>query len=327
MLPNTVKERKLEFDTPAGALQHLNSRGERRHLLQTQNLSINSEGFLSYSNTGFSLEDIPLTETALQQVNSIVGITESYSNKIEPKLHAHSINELFRSLDASVTVVVSYDQENSDNKHICAILPGDRSGVHHSIILQRLEFWGLPSQISLKGGQMEVQFGTPKILEVLPEDYVEITGRLTNVRWNNRASTRPLLESSLFWKRLVCSNGAYLQRVLGKGRLMNLASSKEVGNFVDLQLKRIDKFEKEQLIPAVKTMKNTMPEEEEYNRIQKMITRSIGEEKASELLNIAVSYWDEFNAITEAAHHTTNENKIRNLWITGGVMLERFLAK
>jgi hypothetical protein len=323
----TVKTFSLEFKNPAGALQHFNSQNENRHLVLTQNLRMSTDGRLSHSGGIYNAFDgIPLIETALKQLNSLLGISESYSNQIDPKLHAHSINELLKTLDASVSVVVSSNAVNPDQQHISAILPGDCCGIPHSIIVERLEFWGLRAKIQVNGGEMRIEFGTPKLLEVLPEDHVKIMGVIHNTRWTQRASTRPSLESNLYWNRLVCSNGAYLQRVLGKGRLMSLGSKKEASIFVDSQIKRILSFEQEKLIPAVKTMAETIPNEDKHHELEKLLTRSIGEKKASELLGTVVSYWDEFNAITEAAHYTTNQNKARKLQIAGGELLESFLV-
>lgn len=326
MIPNTIKTKSLEFDSAASALEYTNSRTQQRHLISTQHLNLTKEGFLTHSGYGLKAFDgIPLTETALEQLNFVVGITKGYSKRIEPKLHALSVNDILKNMEASVTVVVSTDRDNPNNKYISAILPGGCTGIDDAIILQRLEYWGLRARVTIKSGGMQVHFGTPKTFEVLPSDHIQLLEELNNTRWSEKASTRPHLEASVFWKRLICSNGAYLRRVLGKGKLMTLASKKEAALFVDAQIKRVLSFEQDILKPAVEVMSETIPSDDEYLEVQQLITRQVGEKQAQELLSTAVSWWDEFNAVTAAANLTTNSRKSRQLQVIGGGMLERFL--
>lgn len=326
MIPNTIKTKCLEFDNPVVALEYTNSRTHQRHLISTQHLNLTKDGFLTHCGHGLkAFEGVRLTEIALKQLNSLVGIPKGYSKRIEPKLHVYSINDLLRKMEASVTIVVSSDREHPDIKQISAILPGGCTGIDDGIILQRLEYWGLRARVLIQSGSMKVDFGTPKTLEVLPSDYIHLAGVIHNNRWGEKASTRPSLETSVFWKRLVCSNGAYLKRVLGKGRLMTLASKIEAEIFIDIHIKRVLSFEENMLKPAVEMMTKTIPTDDEYLQVQKLITRHVGEKQADELLCTAVSWWDEFNAVTAAANLTTYEQRSRDLQVKGGEMLECFL--
>ncbi|NJL53205.1 MAG: hypothetical protein HC930_15310 [Hydrococcus sp. SU_1_0] len=183
MIPNSIKTISLDFKSPAAALEHLNSRKQQCHLIQTHNLAIDKEGLLSHRTEYKAFEGIPLTDVAVEHLNSLVKISPSYGAYIDPDLHAHSINKLLKNLNASVTVVVSSDAEKPDNKHIAAILPGASSIIDDSIILQRLEFWDLKARVHLSNQEMEVHFGNLNQLEVLPEDTVQLSGVLRNAHW------------------------------------------------------------------------------------------------------------------------------------------------
>ena len=324
----TKKTIPMEFCTAAAALEYVNGRVYRRHLIETHNLEVDKEGTLTH-NTSFpkAFSEIPLTDIALGQINSLVGISKTYSDRIDPNLHAYSINKLLKKLDATVTVVVESSRNNPDNQRIAAFLPGACSGIDDVIILERLEFWNMRTHVRIKCGQMDVLFGNPDLLEVLPGDEVQINGALHNLRWgHNRATVNPTLEASVFWKRLICSNGAYINRVLAKGRLMNLASRQEAARFVDLQVERIRNFQKNVLKQAVARMSETIPNESDYEEVTRIITRLAGAKTAEELLKDAVSWWDHFNAVTAAANVVDNVEKQRKLQIEGGAMLERFLV-
>lgn len=331
MLPNSKKVISLEFDSPAKALEHFNSRRKQSHMLQTHNIVVDSDGLVSH-NGGHSngiFEDIPLTDIASKQLHSLIGIPQSFAVKkeLDPKTHAHLINKFLKKIDGCITIVVESDNKKPENKHIAAILPGGRSQIDDKVILERFEYWGLKSQIKFNGGTMKINFGDRDLVEVLPNDNVQLVGHLSNVRWGIKATTRPQLDASIYWKRLICSNGAYLKRDIGKGRLMNFASRQETANFVDDQLKRIASFNKTILLPAVKLMDSTIPSDLEYEEVNRILKRYVGQEKTDMLLYNSVTWWDQFNAITAAANEVNSDKKRQELQIKGGAILDRFLVK
>lgn len=322
---NTIS---MNFGSAASALQYVNARTYRRYLIDTQNIEIDKEGKLSYVGMSPRLfAEIPITDVCLQHINSLVGITPPYSNKIDPSLHAYSINKQLKKLEAMVTVVIESSQKNPDHQKVVAFLPGACSGIDDLVILQRLEYWNLTANIEIRSGQMDVFFGNPDLIEVLPYDQVNLQGALRNIRWGQtRSKTNPSLDVSVFWKRLICSNGAYIKRDLAAGKLMNLASKQEVIQFLDRQFERINNFPQITLKNAVAIMTKNIPEESEHDEIKQSITRSAGDKIADELMITAVSWWDHFNAITAAANKVENLEKQRKLQIAGGAILERFIT-
>ncbi len=324
----TQQTMPMDFGSAAAALEYVNARVYRRHLIETHNLEVDKEGKLTHcSSYPVAFSEIALTDIALQQINSLVGISKAYSGRIEPSLHAYSINKLLKRLDATVTVVVESSRKNPENQRIAAVLPGACTGIDDVVILERLEFWSMRTHVRIFSGQMDVYFGEPDMLEVLPGDHVQINGTMQNIRWgHHRATTNSSLEASVFWKRLICSNGAYLNRVIAKGRLMNLASRQEAARFVDIQVERIRNFQRNVLKRAVEVMSETIPSELEHEDVTHLITRFAGEKTAEELMGDAVSWWDHFNAVTGAANQVENWEKQRRLQIEGGAMLEKFLV-
>ena len=327
MTLSTINTITCEFNSTAAALQFANSRGCQHHLLRTDKLVLTKDGLLTHhGGTQTAFEGLPLTDIALEHLNSLVGIPSSYARRLDNPLHAHNINQLIHQMDASVTVVVTFDKNNPEKKHIEAIRPGGCFGIKDAVILQELENADVASKIRFSPGAMEIDFGTPDILEVFSEDYVQLTGKIQNIRWGQKASTRASLEASVFWLRRICTNGAYLQRNLGTGRLMQLASHQQAAQFVAQQIQKIQTFEKTVLLSAVKTMNQTIPSDSEHQHIERLISRAIGQETTEQLLSSAVTWWDEFNAVTAAANQGLSENKSRQLQIEGGAILEKFLA-
>ncbi|NJL53206.1 MAG: hypothetical protein HC930_15315 [Hydrococcus sp. SU_1_0] len=141
-----------------------------------------------------------------------------------------------------------------------------------------------------------------------------------------KKTSKQSLEVGVYWKRLICSNGAYIRRVVAKGKLINLASRKEIEQFLDAQFKRTFSFEKTVLLPTVRLMNETIPTDEDYETITNLVRRATGEKIAEELLFNMVSYWDGFNAITAAANRINSFDTARKLQIKGGELLERFMV-
>lgn len=325
MIPNAKKNLTANFSKSSVALEHLNSTTSKHHLLQTKNLYLDPQGYLNHRSQNPIFEGLPLSEVAVGQINHLLKIPEKYAKLIDPKLHAHSVNELLNGLEGSVTVVVVSDLSNSEQKHIAAILPGFCLGIDHKVIVERLEFWGINSvHIHLEGGQMKVRFGNPQTVEVLVGDHVNLYGYISNTRWSAKGS-KPSLEASLYWERLVCTNGAFVRRVVAGGRVLNLNSRKEAADFIDGQIKRTLNFNKTVLLPAVQTMASTVPNEDEHEKIVRLLNRHLSKDSASNLVEGVTSNWDAFNAVTAAANQVTSVIARQQLQIAGGAMLEQFM--
>lgn len=330
MLPNIKKVYSQEFDSAAKALQHVNSRIRQNHMLQTYNISVDAEGLVShnggYRNSAF--EGVCLTDMASSQLHSLIGIPQSFASKkeLDYKIHAHLINKFLKKIDGCITIVIESDAKKPEKRHIAAILPGGRSQIDNKIILERFEFWGLKTIVKFENGSMQVKFGDRNMVEVLPNDNVQLMGHLSNVCWGTRATMSPQLEASIYWKRLICSNGAFIERNLGKGRLMSFASRQETANFVDRQIKRVLSFNKTVLLPAVELMDSTIPKDREYEEVNRILKRYVGQERTDILLQSSVTWWDQFNAITAAANQVNSDKKRQELQIRGGAILDRFLV-
>ncbi len=107
---------------------------------------------------------------------------------------------------------------------------------------------------------------------------------------------------------------------------MSFASRQKTANFVDSQIKRILSFNKTVLLPTVKLMDSTIPNDKEQEEIEGIIKRYVGQEKADKLIENSVTFWDGFNAITAAAKPPTSEKKRLELQIKGGKILDQFLV-
>lgn len=330
MLPNIKKVYSLEFDSAAKALEHANSRIQQSHMLQTHNISVDAEGLVTH-NGGYrssAFEGISFTDMASSQLHSLIGIPQSFASKkeLDYKTHAHLINKFLKKIDGCITIVIESDAKKPEKKHIAAILPGGRSQIDHKVILERFEFWGLKTQVKLENGSMKITFGDRDTVEVLPNDNVQLMGHLSNVCWGTRGTMRPQLDASIYWQRLICSNGAFVERNIGRGKLMSFASRQETANFVDRQIKRILSFNKTILLPAVELMDSTIPKDGEYEEVNRILKRYVGQEKTDILLQDSVTWWDQFNAITAAANQVNSDKKRQELQIKGGAILDRFLV-
>jgi hypothetical protein len=327
MLP-VIKTREAEFHSAGAALAYLEGRAVQRFTVPLHDLRVDTSGVIHHTGPApiEQLRGVPLTDTALNHLDALAGIPASYASHIEPDLHEHSLNELLERQLAAVTVVAECDRKEPESRHVVAVLPGSRPGIDDSMILQRIEAYGVGASISLRTGRMEVQFGSPAALEVLPGDELQGTGLLRNERWQFlKVSTTPTLEVGVYLLRLVCSNGAYARRVLAESRLMAWATRKEVDLFLDRQLTRILSFEAAVLKSAAAAMNESIPDEPERVRIRSLLARFLGAKRASALLDPTVSWWDHFNAVTAAANQVRSIPRRRRLQWEGGQILERFL--
>ncbi len=168
------------------------------------------------------------------------------------------------------------------------------SGIEHAIILKHLRDAELPARVQLHAGDMDVVIGAPSDVEVLPGDLMQVSGSLRNVYFG----ARPSLEVSLFLLRLVCTNGAYALRQVAGGRLASWSTIRQARAFLDQQLGRIASFHGGALQGAVQRMSDDLVEPEEHQRVELLLSRLAGAERARNLMSDAVSSYDVLNAIT-----------------------------
>jgi hypothetical protein len=260
----TLKTQAKEFPCISSAREHLEKRNSQYHLLPVAKLCLNKDGKISYSGSDpiKDLENLPVTDVALQQITKLMGIPQSYANRINPDLLAHSINEQAIRHDVLVTVMVESEKSEPDRKWITAILPSGRTGIKHEHILRHYEAWELNASVRLSNGSMDIYFGELEAVEVLPSDLMQVKGHLHNTQWGSTSvATRPSLEMGLYLHRLVCSNGAYAKRAVAEGKLMGWSTRQQVEQFLDRQIKRIDDFQGIVLRRAVEVMNETIPED------------------------------------------------------------------
>src|SRR5208282_3484457 len=102
---------------------------------------------------------------------------------------------------------------------------GGQAGVDDAVVLRRVDQLGMSSVVILHRGHMEVRFGRVDSVEALPRDTIQVTAALCNDHWGReRATMRPGLEISVHLLRVVCTNGAYIQRGLADARLVAWAN-------------------------------------------------------------------------------------------------------
>lgn len=318
----------LEFNSAEKALEHTDQWEQKRYLLPTHDLHIDTQGRLTHGGSEpiKALEQVSLTDTALTHLNGLAGLPRNYATDIEPELHAHSLNKQLKRHVASLTLTVESSKKDPEKKHIAAVTPGATPGVDNAVILQRILARELSASVCITSGLMQVRFGDISTVEVLPSDTLQVVGTLHNERWSNsRAKTRPMLEIGIYLNRLVCSNGAYTQRVIAEGKLMSWATRQEIQLFLDRQLNRVLTFQTTVLKTAVERMSNAIPTNVEEEAVKNLITRAVGVERSEELLSDAISVWDHLNAVTATANLLQNPERRRKLQIEGGRILERFL--
>lgn len=327
MLP-VFKTRTLEFSTPSDALAHLDRQVQQRFTVPLRDLRVTESGRLRHVGALpiDALHDVALTDTALDQLDSVVGIPRGYARQIEPALHEHSLNDLVQQHVASVTVVVTCERDEPDLRRASGVVVGARTPIEHVEVLRCLDARELPCSILLKPGELEVLIGMDRKFHPLPGDAYEIAGTLRNEHWSPvRARARSLLEVGVFLLRLVCSNGAYAARSIADGRLYCWTSRKNLHELIHREIDHALSFSEQSLARAVERMSETMPEEPERAHVSRTLERAVGQQRARELLASAVSWYDHFNAVTAAAHVPAEDDRRRSLQVAGGAVLDKFL--
>jgi hypothetical protein len=327
MIP-TLTTAPVEFQSARAALDYLDRRVLQRFTVSLRDLRVSETGRLRHDShlPVSQLEEVPLTDAALDHLDDLTGIPRTYAARIEPPLHEHSLNELMARRLGLVTVVVEYEHGQPERRRVAAVITGARSGIEDEIILRRIEGLGMSSLITLHRGALDVRFGRLDAIEVLPKDTIEITAALRNDQWGaERATTRPALEVSVHLLRLVCTNGAFVQRALAEARLATWANRSAIDDFLSRQVERVLSFPAQALREAASVMATHVPPDREIDRIGKLIARYVHKRHADELLRTAVSWYDHWNAVTGAAHLVASADRKRRLHVEGGAILDRFL--
>ena len=299
MLP-AITKRRMEFSSPTSALSHLSDICLKRQVLSISNLTINENGLMNYGGTmpidGF--KDLPLSDFALSQINDLAKVNSSWANNTTQELHSHSINEQLKRQEFGVTVVVEAKKSDPSQKHVAAILVGERTGISNLSILQYLAMREIDANILLDNGFLNVHFGNPLTIEALPEDNIRVVGYINNEQWGAKSRNQPSLETGLYTLRLVCTNGAYSRRNITKGSSMAWASAPQVEKLLESHVNRVQKFQEGSLKNAAIAMSNAIPEDNERKQIIRLIQKSVTEVQSAQLLDSANTSYDFWNAIT-----------------------------
>lgn len=327
MIP-TLTTSSVEFQSAQAALDYLDGRVLQRFTLPLCDLRVSAAGRLRHEShlPVTQLEEVPLTDAALDHLDDLTGIPRTYAARIEPPLHEHSLNELMARRLGLVTVVVEYEHGQPERRRVAAIVTGARSAIDDEAVLRRVDKLGVSSLVTIHRGSLDVRFGRLDAVEVLPRDSIEVTAALRNDHWGaERATARPALEVSVHLLRLVCTNGAFVQRALAEARLATWANRGAVDDFLSRQIERVMTFPAARLKAAAATMSAKIPPEREVARIGKLLRRFVHKRHADELLRTAVSWYDFWNAVTGAAHRVGGVDRKRRLQVEGGAILDKFL--
>ncbi len=328
MIP-TLTTSPAQFQSARAALDFLDRRVLQRFTLPLRDLRVSASGRLRHDSAlpVTQLVEVPLTDAAFEHLGDLAGIPRTYARNIEPELHEHSLNELMARQLGLVTIVVEYEHGQPERRRIAAVVTGSRAGVDDVVVLRRIERLGLSSLVVLHHGHMDVRFGRIDAVEALPSDTIEITAALQNNHWGReRATMRPGLEVSVHLLRLVCTNGAFIQRGLAEARLVAWANQAATDDFLDRQFARVLSFPEQALRDAVARMSAEIPTEAEVQRIGKLLARYVQRRCAEELLRTAVSWYDHWNAVTAGAHRVASADRKRRLQVEGGAILDRFVS-
>jgi hypothetical protein len=331
MSMHTLKTQGIEFSSLRSARSYLEQHVYQHRIVPISKLYTELDGSVSYRGAEAlikaEIQNIPLTDTALRHFNRLMGIPQTYATRIPSDLLIYSLNQQVKAHSTIVTLVIEWSKAEPDKKWINAILPNQLLGIPHDLILAQLEAWELNAYVRLSNGSMDVLFGDPELLEVLPGDLVQVMGCLHNMQWGVKPTLmRPSLDVGVYLMRLACINSAYAKRVMAEATLIDWASRPHIQEFLNQQIQRVLNFPKTTLQRAIWNMHNTIPQAWERDALARLLTRSIGSKRAEEFLQEPVSWWEHMNMITTAANQIQNLERKRHLQIEGGNLLERFLC-
>ena len=328
MLP-TLKTDPIEFSSASAALDDLESRVVQRFVLPVRDLRIDADGRASH--VGLSrigdLQELPVTDVVLRQVDGLAGIPSHYAENIEPALHEISLRDLLSRRLSVASVFVEHDRGEPESRRVVGVVPGARAIVPHEIVLRRLVELAVESTVRMHGGAMDVHFGGADLVEVFPRDSIDLRGLLRNNQWGDDESRRPVLEVGLWLLRLVCANGCHALREIASGRAFAMSTERDLVRFVERQLGRVLEYPRAALQAAAERMAESIPGDEERSRVRALITRHAGLESAEPIMADVVSAYDLWNATTGAAHRARTEAGRRRLQVAGGAMLDDWLER
>jgi hypothetical protein len=294
MIP-TLTTAPNEFTSARAALDFLERRALQRFTLPLRDLRVSAAGRLRHAGhvPVPQLDDVPLTDAALEHLDDLTGVPRTYAARIEPDLHEHSLNELMARRLGLVTVIVEYEHGQPERRRVAAVVTGARRSIEDDVILRRIDALGVSSLVTIHRGAIDVTFGRLDAVEVLPKDSIQVTAALRNEHWGaERASARPALEIAVHLLRLICTNGAYAQRVLAEAKLAAWANRSAVDEFLSRQIERTLAFPAHALRAAAEVMSRRIPPEREVQRVEKLLARYLHKRHTEELLRTAVSWYD-----------------------------------
>jgi len=181
----TYKTHLQNFQSTASALDYMEGLVTQRFTLPIKDISANAKGYISHGGSCpiGELSQVPLTDVALAQMSHLAKIPKPYADRVEPDLLAHSLNEIFKSQVAVVSLVVEHERGQPESKRVKAVLLGAGDGIEDSIILNYLDKRHINASVKLQSGYMEALFGDTSMIDVLPNDSVRTAGFLYNFHW------------------------------------------------------------------------------------------------------------------------------------------------
>ncbi len=327
MLPH-LKTSPTEFTSAREALDHLACRAIQRMSVPMRDLRLNQDGALCHAGPLpiQQLQHVPLTDAALAHLNALVGLPSGYAARIDPDLHANSFNRLAAERLATVTVMVERDVDDAGSPRVISVLRGVPRGIDDELVLDHLDRLNMPVMVQLGAGSMSVQIGDLGEVEVSAGDVLRACGSLRNVHWTGtHPAARPVLGVSVFTLRLVCSNGALVQRGLADARITTWGREADVMAHLQRELDRVLSFPTAMLKRTAEAMQNAMPSDEEHRAIAACITRHAGADRSHALLRTATSWWDHLNAVTASANAVRTVERRLALQVAGGEIFDQFI--
>jgi hypothetical protein len=329
MLPH-LKTSSIELASAREALDHLAHRVVQRVSVPLRDLRLDPDGNLSHQGPLpiEQLQRVPVSDVAVAHLNTLVGIPSGYAARIDPNLHSSSFNRLAAERLATVTVLVERDTDDASCPRAIAVLRGSAHGVDDELVLRHLDKLGLPVIVQLDVGGMSVQVGDLGEVEVGAGDALRACASLRNLHWSGAQPTpRPALNVSVFALRLVCSNGAFIQRGIADARVTTWGRQSDVASHLERELDRVLSFPLSTFKRAAEAMREDMPSDEQHRQVASFIARHASPERARDLLCTATSWWDHVNAVTAAANLARTAARRVALQIEGGRMFDEFIGR
>jgi len=329
MLNNIIETKAQRFNCVQEAQEYVSHWDEQQYTLPMQSLKVTDQGKIYHAGQKLIKDlDYKLTDTALDQLNRIIKMPQTYAREIPPDLHAHNINAGFSNTMTTVTLLVRNSDHFNPEPCVVAILTSPPRGVPHSTVLDKLSNGLTSGMVKIDNGTMSIVM--PDLVEdmitVLPADNIVLNAEIYNQLWvPQQYRGKASLDFSIKWTRLVCSNGAYMSQNIAKGSLMELPSLQRVSHFLDEGMEHIKAFKSDFLPKAVERMANTEISEQAFKKTSKLIKGTLTPTEQEKELGEIISVYDQMNLITHAAKSAKTGFKRRTMEVAGGKIIEGFL--